>query len=97
MPHKIEGKPKGASNLSLFCPEPLMSLLNKLVVEGKFQSRSEAVRIAIREFIQREFVFEDYFKEREVEAEEKIINNLISHKTNNVLLDGKEYTILREA
>lgn len=97
MVRRIEHKPKGRSNLSLFCPEPLMTLLNKLVLEGKFASRSEAVRIAIREFIQREFIFDDYFKEKEAESEERIINNLISHKTKKIVLDGKEYTILGEA
>ena len=97
MVRTLNDKPKGRANLSLFCPEPLITLLNKLVMERKFQSRSEAVRIAIREFIQREFMFDDFFEEREAEAEEKIINNLINHKTNKIVLNGKIYTVMREA
>ena len=74
-----------------------MNMMNKLVREGRFNSRSACVRTAIREFLQREIIFEKYYKENIIEAEDILIRALTDHKSNKIILNGKEYTILGEA
>ena len=48
-------------------PEPYVEALDELVRKGRFTSRSEAIRIAIRELLRREL----WIKEVEEEEEEK--------------------------
>ncbi len=48
-------------------PEPYVEALDELVRKGRFTSRSEAIRIAIRELLRREL----WIKEIEEEEEEK--------------------------
>ncbi len=48
-------------------PEPYVEALDELVRKGRFTSRSEAIRIAIRELLRREL----WIKEIEEEEEER--------------------------
>jgi len=98
VPKAIDDKPKGTSNVSFYCPPILLEQMNKLVIDGKYQSRSECLRVSVRNFVIRELGFDRFFEERENKISEEYINSLIKRdKPKKFTIDGKEYTVIGEA
>lgn len=51
--------------LTVLVPENYITILEKLVFEGKFPNRSEAIRAAIRDLIKTEFLLTNRINQNE--------------------------------
>ncbi len=54
--------------VTVFLPEEYLGILEKLVEQGRFPNRSEAIRVAVRDLVKTEFQIS--VKTREVMSEE---------------------------
>ena len=60
--------------LTLYIPEAYLETLDLLVSENLFPNRSEAIRIAIRDLIQKEILFKEISKKRRISSSNEPIN-----------------------
>ena len=60
--------------LTLYIPEAYLETLDLLVSETLFPNLSEAIRIAIRDLIQKEILFKEISKKRRISSSNEPIN-----------------------
>ena len=93
--NKIKDKPKHACNVSLSVPPSLLKIIDDFLMKKKAVTRSELIRTALREYILRELAFDSMFDYDD--AEELLIEELISVKSGTISINGKQYKVIGEA